>query len=798
MSTLLLFLLSGISLSLSATVYVNSNNKVNGNGKSWSSAYNNLVDAIPAATGQGAEIWIAQGTYYPTKTQSSTDRTATFLLNQVVSIYGGFNGSESSVNQRPTPLLDTILSGNIGDSSKNTDNSYHVINLDVQHVVLDGLIIEGGYAMNDNVSNYTNCPTCFGGAIYDGCFQMQPKEQVRLFVNGCTFRNNTAISGGAIFGMCTTDYLITNSIFESNQALNGAYKGGYGGAIMVAYIGDMNVSNSTFKNNMASGSGGASHCDYGMICRYDNCIFDSNVVKEGNGAALSLIDRDSQRGFSSLYVDQSTFTNNMCENTVAGSAGYGGAIYLFDNDAGGFITNSKFTGNTANLGGAMGFYGQSHCKGCCAPNSGNTFTNNVGKNGDDNCFGPASFPEFSKTPITVDNPLTYLMSMYSQANSFVDPNTPTQSANIVYVNINSKSLKPDGSSWSDAYSSLQDGVDAAEAILTKDKTTTVELWVAGSANYAKGEKYIPERVPMWYNTSAPYYDATKSKMIEIPDNIRLFGGFAGTETKREQRDWSKNPTLIDAFVSDTQQTYQVVYVHENVYIDGFMIANGYAFPGPPPEENKLYQSGAYGQTNPDQVLTDPTPVRGAGIFSNVTKLNVANVLFYGHYSTKGSGFYVLGNPTFKHNVTGYNLGFIGNYATERGGAFAVDLYGEFNCVGCLFWTNVCSHKGGAVYSDFWSHSIFDQCTFYNNTGYDSGGAIGMDAGYSQITNSNFTSNYAFSEGAALYTGSYNPFGGGDDELPNHYLLKNNYYKDNVCASGNIAHYLWAYDYWVAL
>ena len=198
------------------------------------------------------------------------------------------------------------------------------------------------------------------------------------------------------------------------------------------------------------------------------------------------------------------------------------------------------------------------------------------------------------------------------------------------------------------------------------------------------------------------------------------------------------------------------------------------------------------QTNPDQVLYDQTPLRGAGIFSNVSTLNVANSLFYGHFSTKGSGIYVLGNPHVVHNVTVYNLGFVNNYASDRGGALALDLRAEVNCIGCKFWSNVCSHKGGAVYSDFSSHSVFDECVFYNNTGYDSGGAIGLDAGYSQVVNSNFSSNYAFSEGAATYTGSYNPFVAN----ANYYTFSNNVFVDNECASGLNDHYLWLYDYWI--
>ncbi len=42
----------------------------------------------------------------------------------------------------------------------------------------------------------------------------------------------------------------------------------------------MLVTNTTFRNNLATGSGGASHCDYVMYCTYSECEFDSNIVKE--------------------------------------------------------------------------------------------------------------------------------------------------------------------------------------------------------------------------------------------------------------------------------------------------------------------------------------------------------------------------------------------------------------------------------------------------------------------------------------------------------------------------------------
>eukprot|EP01083_Nonionella_stella_P292725 995655_1 len=172
---------------------------------------------------------------------------------------------------------------------------------------MDGLIITDGYSTDDSHSNYIGCDTCFGGGIFIPCDQRHP---VKLNINQCTFENNTALSGGAIFGMCQPGLSITNSIFNNNKATFGTYKGGYGGAFMFAYMGDITISNTTFSNNIADGGGGAVHCDYGMDCTFKECIFDGNIVNKGNGAAISVIDRDSQRGFSNLMVTQSTFTNN--------------------------------------------------------------------------------------------------------------------------------------------------------------------------------------------------------------------------------------------------------------------------------------------------------------------------------------------------------------------------------------------------------------------------------------------------------------------------------------------------------
>ena len=75
-----------------------------------------------------------------------------------------------------------------------------------------------------------------------------------------------------------------------------------------------------------------------MECNVDTSTFSSNSVSKGNGAAILMVDRDSQCGFRSLVVSS-----------------YGGAVYLFDNDAMSAVTHSQFV---KQLGGALDIYGQ--------------------------------------------------------------------------------------------------------------------------------------------------------------------------------------------------------------------------------------------------------------------------------------------------------------------------------------------------------------------------------------------------------------------------------------------------------
>ena len=87
-----------------------------GNGcTSWTDACPELQQALSLAT-EGDQIWVAAGTYKPdfsfTTGKHTGDREATFQLINGVAIYGGFEGSESELEQRAGLFDQTILNGN--------------------------------------------------------------------------------------------------------------------------------------------------------------------------------------------------------------------------------------------------------------------------------------------------------------------------------------------------------------------------------------------------------------------------------------------------------------------------------------------------------------------------------------------------------------------------------------------------------------------------------------------------------------------------------------------------------------
>jgi autotransporter family porin len=125
---------------------------------------------------------------------------------------------------------------------------------------------------------------------------------------------------------------------------------------------------------------------------------------------------------------------------------------------------------------------------------------------------------------------------------------------VVYVKQNATSKIPNGQSWATAYTSLGDA-------LASDLSDKQEIWVARGVYYPSG-------------------DVERQASFALVSGIGLYGGFRGNEVRKEQRDWSRNATILSGEIGDqsvmTDNVYHVVTGADDAILDGFVIRDGYA------------------------------------------------------------------------------------------------------------------------------------------------------------------------------------------------------------------------------
>jgi hypothetical protein len=149
---------------------------------SWADACE-LQTALGLA-GSGDQIWVATGVYTP---GSAGNRLATFPLQGGVALYGGFAGTETSLEDRDWVANPTTLSGDIDGDGGLAGNTYHVVSaVGINETArLDGLIITAGNA------DASTTPQQWGGGLYT--------QNSNLAIQHVLFEGNLAAGGGGMF-----------------------------------------------------------------------------------------------------------------------------------------------------------------------------------------------------------------------------------------------------------------------------------------------------------------------------------------------------------------------------------------------------------------------------------------------------------------------------------------------------------------------------------------------------------------------------------------------------------------------
>ena len=325
-----------------AVIFVDLDASGENDGTSWEDALTDLQDALAWAV-DGVQIWVAAGTYKPT---SGTDRTASFQMVNGAAIYGGFAGTETSLEQRDWTANPTILSGDIGTEGNANDNVYHVFYhpdgtaLDGS-AILDGFTITGGNAnggtwphanVGGGMVNIGSSPTLtdctFEGnlAVYSGG-GMYNNYYSSPTLTDCTFAGNSAGQGGGGMYNNASSPTLTNCTFSNNSTLD------VGGG-MANWSSSPTLTNCTFSNNSALDVGGGMYNYQHSSPTVTDCTFSSNSASNGGGMY--------NNWSSSPELINCTFSGN--------SAGYdGGGMYNLDSSP--TLTNCTFSGNSTDFGG---------------------------------------------------------------------------------------------------------------------------------------------------------------------------------------------------------------------------------------------------------------------------------------------------------------------------------------------------------------------------------------------------------------------------------------------------------------
>lgn len=312
-----------------------------GDGSSWDNASGDLQKMIDDladnnVSQQAGEVWVAAGTYKPqSQLISGMNYSASFRMRDGISVYGGFEGDETSKQERAKGTMPwdftnvTVLEAAYYESKLAWTNSKWTVGSDSRHVVwfapmsgesdftrittLDGVTVQGGYAQgNTGLDDFKT--DCGGGVYMDGANAYLSNCIVRenyatgngggvYLKNGrvqtsLIYNNNADADGGAVY--VENRGLVYRSMLTNNSALNGAGVYLYNGAEASSDDPDhpeyLILSTCVVSNNTVRGNG-AVYCDKGGVLM-QNTITNNECVTATDATDVNA----SQTG--GIYVDE--------------------------------------------------------------------------------------------------------------------------------------------------------------------------------------------------------------------------------------------------------------------------------------------------------------------------------------------------------------------------------------------------------------------------------------------------------------------------------------------------------------
>ena len=255
-----------------------------------------------------------------------------------------------------------------------------------------------------------------------------------------------------------------------------------------------------------------------------------------------------------------------------------------------------------------------------------------------------------------------------------------------------------GRSWGDAFGTIQQAVDAADALKPGGYC---QVWVK-NGTYATG---------------------TTSSVIQMKMGTRVYGGFSGSETYFSERG---DPWAFPSTLDGMDVTYHVVNGASNTVLDGFVVTRGNA--------NLNAWDGGGGMVNYGSNTLikncifhhNSGAMYGGAMRNGSSDSTIDSCIFHSNSSFVGAGI----NMSYPNNVTVSRCDFAGNFGDGT------------------------SSSGAGIYinAGVGSSLLVYDCVFNGNGGVVSGAGIensSVAAGTVSIVNSGFSFNQA-EKGAAIH------------------------------------------------
>ena len=341
------------------------------------------------------------------------------------------------------------------------------------------------------------------------------------------------------------------------------------------------------------------------------------------------------------------------------------------------------------------------------------------------------------------------------------PLNVAHASSVCYVDAGAAGTN-DGSSWTNAYTGLQTALGLCP-----------EIWVSAGV-YKPG--------------------VTRAASLSIPQGVKVYGGFYGTETARSQRNPSANITILSGDIDNNDPNSDGNEIDENwndvvglnsfhvvtidgtleavtaaTVLDGFTITGGQGSNDEPGAGLYCEAAGSGGECSPslsNLVFSgNTTNDNGGGLMNDasnggVSSPELTNVSFTGNNAYEGGALMNDGSNGGTSSPTLINVTFEGNDAAWGGALMNLGEGGGVSSPvlnGVVFNSNHAYYGGGAMYDGGYqgtSSPTLNDVTFSDNSCDENGGAVYNDGSHGTsspvLTNVTFSGNSTVTDGGALF------------------------------------------------